>query len=410
MPAPDIRLKPKQEEVLSALSEGRHVFAALPTGYGKSLCFWWPASVWGWRVWVICPLVSLIEDQVAACVSRGISAIGLHSGQESDDLERLAQAQIWILTPERLLSWRRQGIFSRLEAHNLMPKLVALDEMHCLEDWREFRGSLQEATEPIRRILAGGSQLLGLSASFAPREREEWMCELVEGHSLVSAGLGRENLRLNVIALEDGQLRWGLLLETLRELRSPASALVYCSTREECDLVASWLRSAGFEACAYHAGHPASIRAARSIAFREGRLRVVCATSAFGMGIDYPRVTRVIHFSLPYDMESYWQEAGRAGRDGLAAESFVFWRRSEIFRLRTLMPRAQKRYEALWRGFLSGQCRKQAIAARLGIKQDPCGNCDRCDQSTRVQAWWVQPEAEPIERLMEISFQLSKKS
>lgn len=422
-------LKPKQEEVLRFLAEGSSVFAGLPTGYGKSLCYWLPAAAWKWRVWVISPLVSLLEDQTRSAGALHIKAIPFHGGlgrKENAAMEDLFAGnwEILFLTPERLVAWQKSGVLSALEERGLSPDLLAFDEMHCLEEWREFRGSLRSVFPPIRRLVSRGAKFLGLSASFGSDDRFLWMREFTDSFSVVEAPLNRPNLALHVFPLEEGRLRWLLLVTALRELRAPASALVYCSSRAECDSVCAWLRSAGLDATAYHAGLPVNIRNARSQAFREGALRIVCATSAFGMGIDYLHVDRVIHFSLPFSLESYWQEAGRAGRSGQPAYSLVFWRRSEITRLRTLAPRARAAYENLWLALVRGGCRVKAVADHLGMKGERCGNCDQCrreDESLPEWLadcrsvlghvpWWLKPSAEPENWVRENVFLVSKNS
>lgn len=405
-----LELRPHQVEVLSHLARGKSVFAGLPTGYGKSLCYWLPAAAWGWKVWVVSPLVSLIEDQGLALEKLGMKVVAWRGGitrEQRQALEQQMQAGDWqvcLLSPERLQMWEENGYFHALRAMGLDPDLLVLDEMHCLEEWREFRGGYEALAEPARRAVGRGTLLLGLSASLSEVQSRLWMEELCGEHARVVSGLGRENLSLFVLAIENDFERWLYLLAGLRGLLAPESALVYCATRRECDEVAAWLRSAGFEAVAYHAGLPSEERTARSLAFRAGRLRVICATSAFGMGIDYAYVSRVIHFSLPYDLESYWQEVGRAGRGGQAAWGMALWRRSEITRVRLLEGEALRRYVGLWRAWVSGGCRKKAVAERLGIREEDCGNCDRCFPSgisllplaTHLRpAWWMEKESKP---------------
>jgi ATP-dependent DNA helicase RecQ len=401
------KLKPLQEEALFHLASGRSVFAGLPTGYGKSACFWLPAAAWGWRVWVISPLVSLMDDQAMAAARLGLRALALKSGAARDDShERKRQLErgdweLCFLAPERLELWGRSGYLRRLTALGLEPDLVVLDEMHCLEEWRFFRPAYNELFEKIKNWRGRNKLVLGLSATMPERDSRSWMKELCEEYVHLSFGLGRENLRLGVFPLEEERSRWLFLLSALRGLREPECALVYCGTRRETDEVAQWLRSCGQPACAYHAGLPHAVRSARTEAFRRGLLRIVCATSAFGMGIDYPYVSRVIHFSMPHDLESYWQEVGRAGRSGNEAQALAFWRRSEIARLRVLRdPGAVDRFAALWRSWIRGGCRKRAVAARLGVECVDCGVCDRCLPGELPligrapgTPWWLEPEA-----------------
>ncbi len=402
-------LRPLQREVFYHLAFRRSVFARLPTGYGKSLCYWMPAAAWGWKVWVISPLVSLIEDQAMACASLGIRVLAWHGALTASRRRELEMEmeggnwQVCLLSPERLTAWAVRGYLRTLQELGCDADLLVLDEMHCLEEWREFRGGYRDLFEHVHRATGKGALLLGLSASLSEANSRAWMTELCGEHTQVSTGLGRANLCLQVLAVEEEEERWLFLLSALREIRAPESALVYCGTREETDNVARWLRSAGVPAVAYHAGLPCEERAARSRAFREGKFRVVCATSAFGMGIDYPYVSLVIHFSMPHDLESYWQEVGRAGRSGQPAYGIAFWRRSEIARARYLKGEALQRFAALWRAWALGCCRKKAVAERLGIAEGNCGNCDRCLAggmpaspvgSALPRPWWTTAEAE----------------
>lgn len=408
-------LRPLQAEVLAHLAMRQHVFASLPTGYGKSLCFWAPVAAWGWRVWVVSPLVSLIEDQSMAARALGLEAVALHSGlapaARAAAEEAVANgARLVFLSPERLQQWWESGRLRYLQDHGAGPDLLALDEMHCFEEWREFRKGYEGVFGALQRIVGAGSLLLGLSASLAEAASREWMGEFTDHHERVAADLGRENLVLRVLPIEQEAERWLLLPTLLREKALDESILIYCATRAECDDLARWLGSAGYAACAYHAGIPASVRAERSRAFRAGHLPYVCATAAFGMGIDFPRVARVIHFSTPYDLESYWQEAGRAGRDGRIAYACALWRRSDVMRSERMSDRQKERYFSLWRLWLEGGCRKKAVATALGLAAQDCGVCDRCApvdaqipgwlqaaSSLRAEdAWWTDSAAEPI--------------
>ena len=394
-------LKPKQREVLESLACRKNTFAALPTGYGKSLCAWMPAAAWGWKVWVISPLVSLIADQALACETFGLDVIAWRGGLPREERRRLevkmasGRWQICFLSPERLVHWFQSGFFADAREFGFDPDLLVLDEMHCLEEWRAFRSSYQSLNSPMQDLLVGGSLFLGLSASLSISESKAWMQEICGTYTQVLAPLGRENLFLGVLPMEHEHERWLFLVSCLRELEFPKSALVYCATREEADETSRWLRSMGMDAVAFHAGLSGAERNSRVWAFRTGLLRIVCATSAFGMGIDYPHVDRVIHFSMPRDLESYWQEVGRAGRSGERAEGIAFWRRSEIVRARLGKASEGARFLALWDAWSRRDCRKMEIAKKLGLVQEPCGNCDACGGQSRIleassQAWWTK--------------------
>lgn len=397
-------LRERQREVLALLAARRNVFAGLPTGYGKSLCYWAPAAAWNWRVWVVSPLVSLIQDQAAACEALGLRVAAWHGGLSTSEKNHLrgqmedGQTQIVFLSPERLVQWWGSGGVEELEALGRGPDLLALDEMHCFENWRSFRSGYQDAFLPVRRLAERGIPLLGLSASLSRADAEAWMNELCDSHVNIATPLGRANLSVRVQAIDQEKERWLLLAEALKDQAEGESSLVYCATRDEADEVSRWLRSVGFRAVAYHAGLPPSWKRARSQAFRRGLLPIVCATSAFGMGIDYPKVRRVIHFSLPTSIEGYWQEVGRAGRDGKPAFAVAFWLRSEIRHARWLNEEAKPAFLSLWRALASGKCRRQMVAEHFGLEEKSCGACDRCEMQqspakARPDPWWVQPEA-----------------
>lgn len=413
-------LKSRQKDVLLSLAQGKNVFAGLPTGYGKSLCYWAPAAAWGWQVWVVSPLVSLIQDQAKACQDLGLQVACWHGGMsrsektELKDRMEAGTVNITFLSPERLSQWWESGFIDRLRAAGRGPDLLALDEMHCFEEWREFRDGYKNSFLPIIRLVLRGVQLLGLSASLSRVQAETWMRELCESHVYFGSNLGRENLHLLVAPFDSEEERWLGLISALRGVSFPESALVYCSTRQETNDVSRWLRSVGLGASSYHAGLPPAVRAARSLAFRQGHLRIVCATSAFGMGIDYPRVGRVIHFSPPYSLDSYWQEAGRAGRDGSDAYAIAFWLRSGVASARQMDNLAREKFFLLWRAWASNRCRKKVVAEHFGVEEKNCGSCDRCLRVNRSlggranvfpswlanfgplsieDPWWTEPEA-----------------
>ncbi|RZA01063.1 MAG: DEAD/DEAH box helicase, partial [Proteobacteria bacterium] len=205
-------LRPLQRETLAKLALGHHVFASLPTGYGKSLCCWAPAAAWGWRTWVICPLISLIEDQAMACAELGVRAVALHGGlgaaERAEREAALKDAEIIFISPERFLHWWESGRLSALQAEGAGPDLLALDEMHCFEEWREFRGAYRGVFGAIKRVLGSGCLLLGLSASLSEAHSRAWMEEFAGAHERVAADIGRDKLILRVIAVEEDAERW----------------------------------------------------------------------------------------------------------------------------------------------------------------------------------------------------------
>jgi ATP-dependent DNA helicase RecQ len=321
------------------------------------------------------------------------------------------------ISPERLVLWMRSGFWTKISSQ---VSLLTFDEAHCLVEWRGFRPLFQELEERIAVAGINLPPLLLLSATLSPESLEDLARRWRREFRGVRAQVGRENLYLAVESFSEEKHRWLRLAGHLRNLESPKAAIVYCGTRREAELVAAFLQSGGLGAVAYHAGLAPQRRRRLEDAFRLGRLRVVCATSAFGLGIDYPFVERVIHWGPPDDISSYWQEAGRAGRSGSPAYCFLLWLRSDFFLWRDRIRKAaQNEVKTKWKNFKrmaaflrTNQCRKAWVASELGWSSPACGNCDQCHrnqaQSSHLPwsyidekenlAWWLAPELELIYR------------
>lgn len=404
-------LRPHQQEVLSLIKERKNVFALLPTGSGKSLCYEIPAAQWNWRVLVVSPLVALMEDQYSAMRDRGVAVARVHSALEAKEKRRELQlvesgaAKLVFLSPERLLLWQQNGLLQKLSF-----SLVALDELQCAVDWVEFRPAYGAVGKVVKK-LGENATVLGLSASLAPMEAKRLFLRWGISVENVLRPLGREELSQFVIPCETEGERYLLLSALLRGLHSPRTALIYCASRERTEILRDFLRATGIDAVAFHAGLPESERMQRIADFRAGRLRVICASTAFGMGVDYPHVDRVILYGLPYDWNSYWQAIGRAGRDGKQSLGALLWCRSDALLLRTMSPWQWQRARALWAAFLDESCRKVSLAAHFGLKQAACGACDVCWRETefplpnyfpdaglwlRRKLWWLESRADTL--------------
>jgi ATP-dependent DNA helicase RecQ len=324
--------RPAQAAVIASVLAGRDVLAVLPTGGGKSICFQVPAVVLGGLTVVVTPLVALMDDQVAAATARGIAAAALHAGrsapERAETLERVRARCLALLyaSPERLGSLARQ-----LRTIGGPPALLAVDEAHCISEWgHDFRPSFRA----LRRVrwLLGEPQTIALTGSATPDVRADIACCLGLGTRFGSPPRGmhthlssfdRPNLYFEVVRVRDERDRMARLL-TLLESGGGVS-LVYVPTRGLAERVAARTRRHGWLAAAYHAGLTAERRAQLLREFLAGRYRVVVATCAFGMGIDKPDVRLVIHWIVPATPESYYQEAGRAGRDGQPSRCVALW-------------------------------------------------------------------------------------
>jgi ATP-dependent DNA helicase RecQ len=329
--------RPAQSAVVASVLAGHDVLAVLPTGGGKSVCFQVPSVALGGLTVVVTPLVALMDDQVAAASHRGISAGALHAGMpaaaRTEVMQRLRERRLGLLyaSPERLGPLAR-----RLRVLSGTPTLLAVDEAHCISEWgHDFRPSFRA----LRRVrwLLGEPQTIALTGSATPTVRADIIHCLGLGHRLGGAGRGvvshvssfdRPNLRFEVERVKNERDRLARLLALLAAC--PGVALVYVPTRGLAERVAGQLRRQGWLATAYHAGLSAERRARLLCEFLADRHQVVVATCAFGMGIDKPDVRLVVHWTVPPTPESYYQEAGRAGRDGRPSRCVALWHPADL--------------------------------------------------------------------------------
>jgi len=318
-----------QQQLVDCVLNGHDLLAVMPTGSGKSLGFQLPALLLQGTTLVVSPLISLMKDQVDELNRRGIRAAALHSALSSDarrdafTLARTGQCRLLYVAPERFASEH----FVRTLQDIVVSRFV-VDEAHCVSEWgHDFRPDyrrLKEAADACRRSdgQAGRPPMAAFTATATPEVRDDivQLLGLTDPHVVV-AGFDRPNIALSVRSVS-GDLEKH---ELLPHLVATGRALVYASTRRKAEAAAETLRSAGIDASAYHAGLADSARTQVQERFSSGALRIVCATNAFGMGIDRPDVETVVHFDIPGSLEAYYQEIGRAGRDGRPATATLLW-------------------------------------------------------------------------------------
>ena len=322
------RFRPAQLPVVSGVLAGHDVLGVLPTGGGKSVCFQVPAALGDGVTVVISPLISLMQDQVDAARARGFAAVGLHTALTAEERARAAAAlrggtaRLLYVSPERaprLAEW--------LAARGRRVQLLAVDEAHCIAEWgHDFRPSYRALAQVRARL--GDPPVVALTGSATPAVRREIVSSLGLGRSrrLVEhlGSFDRPNLWFGAVHVRDDRERRAALLRELAEARG--TAIVYAPTRGLCEALTVLLRHAGRRAAPYHAGLPADVRRSTLEAFLRDDLDVVVATSAFGMGIDKPTVRLVVHWTMSPTPESYYQEAGRGGRDGGVARCMLLYR------------------------------------------------------------------------------------
>ena len=384
-----------QEELIDAVLSGRDVLGVMPTGGGKSLCYQIPALLLPGITLVISPLISLMQDQVLTLKSVGVPAAYLNSSlsleQQSLVLRNLRQGRYKILyaAAERLLG---EGFLAM--AREVPISLVAVDEAHCISQWgQDFRPSYLKIPEFLQ-TLPQRPVVSAYTATATPTVRRDIQKCLNLRNPLVKVtGFDRPNLRFEVRTPDSKR---GTLL-TLLALRKDKSGIVYCSTRKEVDSVCSFLLDKHFAAARYHAGLPDELRRKNQEDFLYDRKTVMVATNAFGMGIDKSNVSYVIHYNMPQSMESYYQEAGRAGRDGEPAECILLFGKRDIVTAKFLIEKSyeeselseedrallkQQDMKRLWAMVDYCQtpgCLRQYILSYFGQYNTPkCGNCGNC--------------------------------
>jgi ATP-dependent DNA helicase RecQ len=378
--------RPRQREIIAGLVRGEDAFVQMPTGGGKSLCYQIPALHRPGTALVVSPLISLMKDQVDALTANGVAAACYNSSLGEREARRVladfhaGRLKLLYVAPERLMT---EAFLERLREVPLA--LFAIDEAHCISQWgHDFRPDYVQLGR-LRRLFPG-VPLVALTATADPQTRTDIIARLglAEADCYV-AGFDRPNIRYTVV---EKQKPFAQLMAFLQG-RSPADAgIVYALSRKRVEEVAARLQTAGIAAAAYHAGLADSERHRVQEAFQRDDLRVVVATVAFGMGIDKPNVRFVVHYDLPKNIESYYQETGRAGRDGLPAEALLLFGYGDIAIARGLIENGsnpeQVRIELHKLNAMTGfaealTCRRRVLLGYFGERlTEECDNCDVC--------------------------------
>ena len=375
--------RPGQEEIVRAIEAGRDVLAIMPTGGGKSLCYQLPALMRKGLTVVISPLIALMRDQVAQLTANGVPAAALVSANSREENERIlgelsrGALKLLYLAPERLAGsvglLRRAGVC-----------LLAVDEAHCVSQWgHDFRPDYLTIST-LRQELSG-VQTAAFTATADRETRADIAAKLFDAPPLeFLRGFDRPNLFLAFEPKADGRKQISAFIAA----RRGASGIVYCSSRKKTEELAGLLSGNGFQALPYHAGMAPEDRQANQDRFTREDGLIMTATVAFGMGIDKPDVRFVVHADLPKTIESYYQEIGRAGRDGLPADTLTLFGIDDIkLRRRQIddsdAPAERKRIDhgrlnALLALAEAPRCRRQTLLAYFGETSQPCGNCDLC--------------------------------
>ncbi len=383
----------RQGDIIERVANGGDALVLMPTGGGKSLCFQVPALLRDGLAVVVSPLIALMDDQVATLEELGVAAAALNSTlsaeQQRDLASRIKRGEVKMLylAPERLVQPRMMAFLQSLDI-----ALFAIDEAHCVSQWgHDFRpeylqlGQLAEVFPTVPRI--------ALTATADKRTREEIVTRLhLQNAERFLSSFDRPNIFYRIVPKEQPRKQ---LLAFLSERRSDAG-IVYCLSRKKVDEVAQFLCAQGFPALPYHAGLPSETRAANQKRFLNEEGLIMVATIAFGMGIDKSNVRFVAHLDLPKSLEAYYQETGRAGRDGLPADAWMAYGLQDVVMLKQMLQNSEgdERHKRLEHHKLDAmlalceetRCRRQTLLAYFDEEMSqPCGHCDNCVDG--VQTW-----------------------
>jgi len=381
------QFRPEQEAIINSVLTGHDNFVLMPTGGGKSLCFQLPALELPGVTLVISPLIALMKDQVDALKANGIKAEFINSSISSTDINHIltdakkGKLKLLYLAPERLASREAREALQALKI-----SLIAIDEAHCISEWgHDFRPEYRN----LRNLknLFPKVPLIALTATATTKVREDIINQLsINEAKIFISGFNRPNLHLKVIEKKNAYTK----LLTLLKKYQDQSVIIYCFSRKDTEKLAHDLKRAGHKALAYHAGLDTGRRKKNQDLFIRDEVNIMIATIAFGMGIDKPDVRLVVHYSFPKSLEGYYQEIGRAGRDGLKSNCVMFYTYADANKHRyfirnveddLLRNQAEKKLQEVIDFANTKHCRRQHILQYFGEKYHQA-NCEACDNCT----------------------------
>lgn len=383
-----------QKEVISRVINGKNVLAVMPTGGGKSLCYQIPALVKPGITLVVSPLISLMKDQVDALRQNGIAAAAINSTIPQEEVNPIlrqayeGQVKLIYVTPERL-----NTEYFRYQLNFLPIDLVAIDEAHCISQWgHDFRPAYRQLKEAIDQ-LKSRPNILALTATATPAVQEDIGQQLaIEKDNFIITSFARPNISFRVVHPEKSTRRY---IREYLKAHAQEAGIIYVNTRRGVDELTTYLLEHHFAVAGYHAGMDAATQARVQDDFQFDRVNTIVATSAFGMGIDKSNVRFVIHATAAQNIESYYQEAGRAGRDGLPSEAVLIYHPNDLRQYRWFIDQSTadddyrdlqyQKLQAVANYASTPECLQQYIVRYFGQDCPPCGHCSNCTDQRNVQ-------------------------
>lgn len=383
-----------QKEVISRVINGKNVLAVMPTGGGKSLCYQIPALVKPGVTLVVSPLISLMKDQVDALRQNGIAAAAINSTIPQEEVNPIlrqayeGQVKLIYVTPERL-----NMEYFRYQLNFLPIDLVAIDEAHCISQWgHDFRPAYRQLKEAIDQ-LKSRPNILALTATATPAVQEDIGQQLaIEKDNFIITSFARPNISFRVVHPEKSTRRY---IREYLKVHAQEAGIIYVNTRRGVDELTTYLLEHHYAVAGYHAGMDAATRARVQDDFQFDRVSTIVATSAFGMGIDKSNVRFVIHATAAQNIESYYQEAGRAGRDGLPSEAVLIYHPNDLRQYRWFIDQSTadddyrdlqyQKLQAVANYASTPECLQQYIVRYFGQDCPPCGHCSNCTDQRNIQ-------------------------
>ncbi|HJJ30193.1 MAG TPA: ATP-dependent DNA helicase RecQ [Methanocorpusculum sp.] len=385
--------RPNQQEIIEKIVSGRDVLAVMATGGGKSLCYQLPALMLDGMTIVISPLIALMKDQVDSLSNQGVTVEMLNSLQTYDERSRVeseirkGNVRILYVSPERAVT----PAFSKMLS-GCKVSLFAVDEAHCISLWgHQFRPEYREIKHLREKF--PNVPFAAFTATASRRVREDIVNELLlKGPAEFIGSFDRKNLRYSAFAESNGQVRMQKIISYVTAHKDDPG-IIYCFSRASTEELAERLRKVHILANPYHAGLPTPERSRVQEGFLRNSVKVICATVAFGMGIDKPDVRYVIHAHMPKDIESYYQETGRAGRDGAPAECLLFYSAGDRRKIESMLSKeftdpkkteiAREKLDQMYAYCTVRSCRRQLLLSYFDEETPACGNCDMCGEKPK---------------------------